>query len=123
MPGDTTLVPVKATSPIPRFMRTAVAPKTFQLSVEDFPEAILPGLASKESITGVPPVVAVPAQPTVIIKMTTSEPNDFFISHLLVEFNSPKAHRLGPKRNNLKHSLHEDETTSNRQLVWKRVVI
>jgi hypothetical protein len=50
--GDTTLVPLKATLPIAGFIVTLVQPETFQLSVEDPPGLILPGLASKEFTTG-----------------------------------------------------------------------
>jgi hypothetical protein len=49
-PGITTLVPVKATLPIPWSILTVVAPVTFQLRVEDSPGAMVAGLEPKELI-------------------------------------------------------------------------
>lgn len=80
--GVTTLVPVKATSPISRFIRTTAASETFQLSVEESPEVILPGLASKELMTGfaAPVVESTQVQLAAIIKIDSIRNNDFFIS-------------------------------------------
>ena len=50
--GATALEPVVPTLPIAWSMLTVVAPETFQLSVEVWPETMLPGFASKEFITG-----------------------------------------------------------------------
>jgi hypothetical protein len=50
--GITALLPVKATLPIPWSILTLLAPDTFHLSVEDPPEEIVDGSASKELMTG-----------------------------------------------------------------------
>ena len=51
-PGDTTLVPVKATLPIPWSILAVAAPELLHLSVEKLPDAMFPGLAVKEFMTG-----------------------------------------------------------------------
>jgi hypothetical protein len=47
-PGITTLLPVRATLPIPWSILTVVAPETLQLSIDDSPAVMVGGLAPKE---------------------------------------------------------------------------
>jgi len=65
--GDTAMVPSRATSPIAWSMLTVVAPETLQLSVEEAPEEIVPGLAPKEPTTG-----ALAASPETVTPLRTS---------------------------------------------------
>jgi hypothetical protein len=83
--GITTLLPDKATLPMPWSMLTAVAPTTLQLSVEESPLAMLGGLAPNEFMIGCW-VTVIPAklQPAANTTASTSKIKGtiFFISYL-----------------------------------------
>jgi len=86
--GITTLLPAKATLPIPWSMLAVLAPETDQLSVEDSPAAMLGGLAPKEFIAAdwVVVVKLIPdkSQPAVRVSITVNITNgiNFFTLHL-----------------------------------------
>ena len=84
--GITTLLPVKATLPIPWSILTVLAPETDQLSVEDSPAAMFGGLAPNEFIAAnwVVLVKLAKLQPAVRLSTTISIINgiNLFTFHL-----------------------------------------
>jgi hypothetical protein len=83
--GITTLLPAKATLPIPWSMLIVVAPVTLQLSVEDAPAEILAGLAPNELMTGCVPVeILIPDKSQLAESITISRTKgiSFFMFYL-----------------------------------------